>query len=199
MQEQSLQFFRDSEHFCARLNWKYATTYAGVRASIPGTALYHSAGGPRRSARRQRISSRQERHATLEYGDAGASQTDGFLSSFRDWAAERTNFPHEVAEMALAHTVGDKARGRIPLWRPIPEAPANHGDMGAVLRDPEGAGKCRDDQWPRERGFSAGVEAGAWVRPKQSCCMPVAVLRRRGERRVAGMPFLGFSRPTRFQ
>jgi integrase len=32
----------------------------------------------------------------------------GFRSSFRDWAAERTNFPAEVAEMALAHAVGDK-------------------------------------------------------------------------------------------
>lgn len=32
----------------------------------------------------------------------------GFRSSFRDWAAEQTNFPHEVAEMALAHVVGDK-------------------------------------------------------------------------------------------
>jgi integrase len=32
----------------------------------------------------------------------------GFRSSFRDWAAERTGFPAEVAEMALAHTVADK-------------------------------------------------------------------------------------------
>lgn len=32
----------------------------------------------------------------------------GFRSTFRDWAAERTNFPSEVAEMALAHSVGDK-------------------------------------------------------------------------------------------
>jgi integrase len=32
----------------------------------------------------------------------------GFRSSFRDWAAERTGFPAEVAEMALAHTVSDK-------------------------------------------------------------------------------------------
>jgi integrase len=32
----------------------------------------------------------------------------GFRSTFRDWAAERTNFPREVAEMALAHSVGDK-------------------------------------------------------------------------------------------
>jgi integrase len=32
----------------------------------------------------------------------------GFRSTFRDWAAERTNFPAEVAEMALAHAVSDK-------------------------------------------------------------------------------------------
>jgi integrase len=29
----------------------------------------------------------------------------GFRSSFRDWAAEHTNFPREVAEMALAHAI----------------------------------------------------------------------------------------------
>lgn len=32
----------------------------------------------------------------------------GFRSTFRDWAAEQTNFAHEVAEMTLAHSVGDK-------------------------------------------------------------------------------------------
>lgn len=32
----------------------------------------------------------------------------GFRSTFRDWAAERTNFPSEVAEMALAHAVSSK-------------------------------------------------------------------------------------------
>jgi integrase len=34
--------------------------------------------------------------------------THGFRSTFRDWCAERTSFPAEVAEMALAHAVGDK-------------------------------------------------------------------------------------------
>jgi integrase len=29
----------------------------------------------------------------------------GFRSSFRDWAAEETNFPRDLAEVALAHTV----------------------------------------------------------------------------------------------
>jgi integrase len=32
----------------------------------------------------------------------------GFRSTFRDWVAEQTAFPAEVAEMALAHAVGDK-------------------------------------------------------------------------------------------
>jgi integrase len=31
----------------------------------------------------------------------------GFRSSFRDWASERTNAPREIAEMCLAHTVGN--------------------------------------------------------------------------------------------
>jgi integrase len=29
----------------------------------------------------------------------------GFRSTFRDWAAEKTIFPHEVCEQALAHTI----------------------------------------------------------------------------------------------
>lgn len=32
----------------------------------------------------------------------------GFRSTFRDWASERTNYPNEVAEMALAHTIPSK-------------------------------------------------------------------------------------------
>jgi integrase len=32
----------------------------------------------------------------------------GFRSTFRDWASERTDFQHEVIEMALAHTIKNK-------------------------------------------------------------------------------------------
>lgn len=32
----------------------------------------------------------------------------GFRSTFRDWAAEQTAYPHEMAEMALAHTIDNK-------------------------------------------------------------------------------------------
>jgi integrase len=40
----------------------------------------------------------------MKHGDVTAH---GFRSTFRDWAAERTTFPGEVAEMALAHTIPD--------------------------------------------------------------------------------------------
>jgi len=45
---------------------------------------------------------------TLRRMNRGSLTAHGFRSSFRDWAAERTSFPAEVAEMALAHTVADK-------------------------------------------------------------------------------------------
>ena len=37
-----------------------------------------------------------------------AAVPHGFRSSFRDWAAERTNHPREVVEAALAHAVQNK-------------------------------------------------------------------------------------------
>lgn len=39
-------------------------------------------------------------------GLAGRTTVHGFRSSFRDWAAERTNAPHAVMELSLAHKVG---------------------------------------------------------------------------------------------
>ncbi len=42
----------------------------------------------------------------------------GFRSTFRDWASELTNFPRDLAEMALAHVIDDKT-----------EAAYRRGDM----------------------------------------------------------------------
>ena len=41
-----------------------------------------------------------------QHGIAAVAQ--GFRSSFRDWAAERTDHPREVIEAALAHVVPNK-------------------------------------------------------------------------------------------
>jgi integrase len=66
----------------------------------------------------------------------------GFRSSFRDWAAERTARPNEVAEMALAHVVGDKVEAayrRGDLLEKRRALMAAWGEFCAVvLREAEG-------------------------------------------------------------
>ncbi len=47
-------------------------------------------------------------HMTLRRMEWTDCTPHGFRSSFRDWAAERTNFPREVCEAALAHVLSDK-------------------------------------------------------------------------------------------
>ena len=62
-------------------------------------------------------------------GLADRTTVHGFRSAFRDWAAERTNAPHAVMELALSHTVGsaverayarsdliEKRRGLMDQW-----------------------------------------------------------------------------------
>ena len=46
--------------------------------------------------------------ALLRRMGRGDLTAHGFRSTFRDWCAETTNYPREVAEAALAHTLGDK-------------------------------------------------------------------------------------------
>lgn len=48
----------------------------------------------------------------------------GFRSAFRDWASEKTNFPRDVCEMALAHTIANKV-----------EAAYRRGDLFEKRRD----------------------------------------------------------------
>jgi integrase len=64
----------------------------------------------------------------------------GFRSTFRDWAAERTNYPNHIVEMALAHVVGskveaayrrgdlfDKRRHLMEAWSGFASSPAPKG------------------------------------------------------------------------
>jgi integrase len=46
--------------------------------------------------------------ALLDRMGRGDLTVHGFRSTFRDWAAERTSFPREVVEQALAHSLPDK-------------------------------------------------------------------------------------------
>ncbi len=45
---------------------------------------------------------------TLRRMGRGDLTAHGFRTTFRTWAAERTNYPSEVVETALAHVIGDK-------------------------------------------------------------------------------------------
>ena len=62
--------------------------------------------------------------AVLRRMDRDDITVHGFRSTFRDWAAERTNFAREVAEMALAHSIGDAV-----------EAAYRRGDLFEKRRD----------------------------------------------------------------
>jgi integrase len=61
---------------------------------------------------------------TLRRMGRGDLTVHGFRSSFSDWCAERTAYPSEVREMALAHAVGDKV-----------EAAYRRGDLFEKRRD----------------------------------------------------------------
>jgi integrase len=95
----------------------------------------------------------------LNRGDLTAH---GFRSTFRDWAAERTTFPSEVAEMALAHAVGDKVeaanrrgdlferrRRMMTAWATFCTTPKHTpgGNVAALERQ----GQHRGDRTPKAR------------------------------------------------
>lgn len=73
----------------------------------------------------------------LERMGYGHVTPHGFRSTFKDWAAEKTSFPNEVSEMALAHVIGDKTEAayrRGDLFekrRALMEAWANYCLSGA--------------------------------------------------------------------
>jgi integrase len=71
----------------------------------------------------------------------------GFRSSFRDWAGEASTFPREIAEAALAHTVGDaterayrrgdaleKRRKLMEAWAGYIERGASTGNVSRLLK-----------------------------------------------------------------
>jgi integrase len=76
----------------------------------------------------------------------------GFRSTFRDWASERTNYPRDVAEMALAHAIGDKV-----------EAAYRRGDLfekRRLMMDDWAAFLARADQPAKVIDIGAARAAG---------------------------------------
>jgi integrase len=72
----------------------------------------------------------------------------GLRSTFRDWAAERTHYPREVCEMALAHAIGnaveaayrrgdllEKRTRLMREWARFLEGPAQVGEVVPMRAD----------------------------------------------------------------
>jgi integrase len=55
----------------------------------------------------------------------------GFRSSFRQWAAEQTNYPREIAEHALAHRLPDKVEAAYQRSTMVEKRRALMVDWGA--------------------------------------------------------------------
>jgi integrase len=59
----------------------------------------------------------------------------GFRSTFRDWCAEQTHYPNEVAEMALAHTVADKVEAAYRRGDLLDKRRQLMGDWASFLQE----------------------------------------------------------------
>lgn len=71
-------------------------------------------------------------------GGTGAT-VHGMRSTFRDWGAERTNFPRDVLEMALAHTIGDKVEAAYRRGELLKKRTALMAQWSRFLIDPPAA------------------------------------------------------------
>jgi integrase len=71
-----------------------------------------------------------------------AAVPHGFRSTFRDWAAERSKHPHEVAEMALAHAIENKSEAAYRRGDLLEKRRAMMADWAAFLAHPEKPAKA---------------------------------------------------------
>ena len=64
----------------------------------------------------------------------------GLRSTFRDWASERTSYPRDVAEMALAHTIGNKVEAAYRRGDLLAKRTRLMADWERFLETPVGVG-----------------------------------------------------------
>ncbi len=78
---------------------------------------------------------------TLRRMKRGNLTVHGFRSTFRDWAAERTNFPTVIVEMALAHAVNNKVEAAYRRGDLFEKRRRIMADWATFCRTPKRAGK----------------------------------------------------------
>jgi integrase len=74
-------------------------------------------------------------------GRKGQMTTHGCRATFRTWAQERTNFPRELAELSLGHTVESAVERAYLRGDAIAKRHAIMQSWANFCRDPAGAGK----------------------------------------------------------
>jgi integrase len=89
------------------------------------------------------VSAVMRRMSETDLGDGGTGFTDrvskrpavphGLRSTFRDWVAERTNFPGEMAEVALAHKISNTVEASYRRGDMIEKRRRMMGEWGAFL------------------------------------------------------------------
>ena len=70
----------------------------------------------------------------------GDATVHGFRSTFRDWCSERTSFPREVSEMALAHTIENPAEAAYRRGELMQKRAALMQQWATFVRTPSGSG-----------------------------------------------------------
>ena len=101
----------------------------------------------------------------------------GFRSSFRDWAAEETNYQNHVIEMALAHAIGDKVEAAYRRGDLFEKRRQLMDRMVGVLRQPRHRQRGCDPMTARKttphlkRGpsRSRSCRSGARADPRYHC------------------------------
>ncbi len=78
--------------------------------------------------------------AVLRRMERGDLTVHGFRSSFRDWCAEATAHPREIAEAALAHTLRDKVEAAYQRGDLLDRRAKLMGEWAAFLARPADAG-----------------------------------------------------------
>jgi integrase len=123
------------------------------RIPLPARALEILAGLPREGERLFPLTHTAMLELLRRMGHDSVT-VHGFRSSFRDWAAERTNYQNHVVEMALAHAIPDaveaayrrgdlfeKRRRSMDAWAAYLSRPEAHSSENVVMtfRDRNGA------------------------------------------------------------
>jgi len=84
------------------------------------------------------ISAVMRRQAFTDKRTGRTAVPHGLRSTFRDWAAERTEFPRDMAEIALAHNVGSEVERAYRRGDQMEKRRAMMAAWGRFLRGEQG-------------------------------------------------------------